>query len=158
MTYDETLERLEKILEIPLNSETAAIFDRVRRHRNRVVHFYHDGFTSAQCDGIPAGQADAWFALNRLLRDAWKALFDGRLAARLARNETVLLAGNRFYAAVKYRHITDRLDDLRWPGYHITRCTGCEQAALVHPLSVGIVPLPLIISSSLFCTFFFLFF
>ena len=152
--YGETLERLEKILEIPLNSETAAIFDRVRRHRNRVVHFYHDGFTSAQRDGILAEQADSWFALNRLLRDEWKALFDGRLAARLARNETVLLAGNRFYAAVKYRHITDRLDDFRWLGVKITRCTGCEQDALVHYIAEGSGRLPLMHNTCHVCTFF----
>lgn len=103
-----------------------------------MVHFYHDGFTSAERDAILAEQADAWFALNRLLRDEWKALFNGRLATRLARNETVLLAGYRFYAAVKYEHIADELDGLHHQGLEIYSCANCLEAAMVHrPVETG---------------------
>ncbi|MCW1877223.1 hsdR [Erwinia sp. INIA-01] len=138
VTYSETLERLGNILEKPLRKETALIFDRVRRHRNRVVHFYHDGFSSAEHDDILSEQGDAWFALNRLLRDEWKELFRGRLARRLARNETQLLAGNRFYATAKYKHVSHKLDTLRQDGLNISQCTNCQETAMVHwPMETG---------------------
>ena len=75
VTYEETRERLKDVLERPLDRETDSAFDKVRKHRNRVVHFYHPTFTEAEQRQILKEQADAWFALNRLLRDEWKVIF-----------------------------------------------------------------------------------
>lgn len=132
VTYNETLERLGNILEKPLSKDTADTFDRVRRHRNRVVHFYHAGFSDAEHRSILAEQANAWFALNRLLREDWKTLFNGGLASRLARDETRLLAGNEYYAGVKMRHISAALTEFSRQGLNITRCIQCQQNAVVH--------------------------
>ncbi|MCV5626202.1 hsdR, partial [Escherichia coli] len=84
----ETRERLKDVLERPLDRETDSAFNKVRKHRNRVVHFYHPTFTEAEQRQILKEQADAWFALNRLLRDEWKVIFGVKHNWKLAFGET----------------------------------------------------------------------
>lgn len=96
VTYEETRERLKDVLERPLDRETDSAFDKVRKHRNRVVHFYHPTFTEAEQRQILKEQADAWFALNRLLRDEWKVIFGVKHNWKLAFGETRLIRETNF--------------------------------------------------------------
>lgn len=131
VTYDETCARLGDILDKPLPPETMKVFNKVRQHRNRVVHFYHPSFTEAEQDQIQREQADAWFALNRLMRDDWKPFFEVRLGWKLAHNETSMLRGNNFYAAVRLKHIQPELNELAINNTEIEDCPQCNQKALV---------------------------
>ncbi|EPJ0597158.1 hsdR [Enterobacter roggenkampii] len=130
VTYDETCTRLGDILENPLPKATMEAFNKVRQHRNRVVHFYHPSFTDAEQDQIQREQADAWFALNRLMRDEWKTFFEIGLSWRLAHNETSMLRGNEFYAAVRLKHIQQELEELARNNIEINDCPQCKQKAL----------------------------
>ena len=129
MTYDETRTRLGDILEKPLPKETMTVFDKVRQHRNRVVHFYHPSFTDAEQNQIQREQADAWFALNRLMRDEWKSIFGAKdsYSWKLAHGETRLLRGSEFYAAVRLRQVKEELDALAKSGKQIAVCDICKQ-------------------------------
>lgn len=80
----------------PCQEKQWPFFDKVRQHRNRVVHFYHPSFSDAEQEQIQREQADARFALNRLMRDDWKSLFGVRLRQKLAGNETMMLRGMSF--------------------------------------------------------------
>ncbi|MBM3074032.1 hsdR [Lelliottia sp. RWM.1] len=131
VTYDDTCARLGDILERPLPKATMEVFDKIRQHRNRMVHFYHPSFTDAEQHQIQKEQADAWFALNRLMRDEWKSFFEVRLRWRLAHNETSMLRGNAFYAAVRLKHIQPELDELARNDTEIQDCHQCKQRALV---------------------------
>lgn len=131
LTYEETCSRLQEVLEKPLPKTTAAIFNKIRQHRNRVVHFYHPSFTDADQKTILSEQADAWFALNRLMRDDWASLFGEQLDSKLAADEERMLENNYFYIEAKFRYIQPTLDDLRKHGYSIGTCASCKQAAAV---------------------------
>lgn len=131
VTYDEACARLGDILEKPLPKATMDVFDKVRQHRNRVVHFYHPSFTDAEQDQIQREQADAWFALNRLMRDEWKTFFEVRLGWRLAHNETSMLRRNAFYAAARLKHIQKELDELSRKNIELQECPKCNQKAMV---------------------------
>lgn len=41
VSFDETCNRLDDILQRPFPDKTKTAFDKIRKHRNRVVHFYH---------------------------------------------------------------------------------------------------------------------
>ena len=69
ITFSETCDRLRDVLEKPLNASTVSSFDIIRQHRNRVVHFYHDALNDQAKEKLLIEQADAWFALNRLMRE-----------------------------------------------------------------------------------------
>ena len=134
VSYDEACARLSDVLEKPLSKATIAIFDKVRRHRNRMVHFYHNAESDDELRQIQAEQADAWFALNRLLREDWAPMIGGWVRLRLGINETALVRGNSFYAEVRFRHppVQDTLKKLRQTGFTVSQCPVCNQQSLAH--------------------------
>jgi Zn ribbon nucleic-acid-binding protein len=143
VNYQEVCDRLRDVLEMPIPKNTADVFDKVRQHRNRVVHFYHRGFTEADQQQIRSEQADAWFALNRLIRDDWSQLFGGQLKRQLAFNETMLLRNHEFYASVKYRHesVQERLHKETQAGRTISLCNTCNQISVVTDSPLTEMPL-----------------
>jgi len=134
VSYDEACARLGDVLEKPLSKATIAIFDKVRRHRNRMVHFYHNAQSDDELRQIQAEQADAWFALNRLLRDDWEPLFGSWQKLRLGMHETAMLRGNSFYAEARYRHppVQDALETFKQNGVTVSKCEICHQQSLAH--------------------------
>ncbi|RAZ96089.1 hsdR [Klebsiella oxytoca] len=137
LTYEETRERLRDVLEQPLDRETDGAFDKVRKHRNRVVHFYHPTFTEAEQNQILKEQADAWFALNRLLRDEWKVLFGAKHNWKLALGETRLIRGNEFYAKVRLKQVSSELKQLAEKNVYISICSECHQHSMVTETEVS---------------------
>ncbi|PKB87839.1 hsdR [Ewingella americana] len=131
VTYEETRERLKDVLEKPLDKETDGAFDKVRKHRNRVVHFYHPTFTEDEQRQILKEQADAWFALNRLLRDEWSVIFGAKHNWKLAFGETRLIRGSEFYAEVRFKHVKSELEQLAEKNIQIGICNECHQHATV---------------------------
>lgn len=129
VTYDETCARLGEILESPLPKETMTVFDKIRQHRNRVVHFYHKAFTPEDQSQILEEQADAWFALNRLMRDDWSTQLGGFLDEKLDNIETDLLTGNEYYAGAKFRRISPQLKELTSGGIILNPCVRCRQTS-----------------------------
>ncbi len=148
VTYDETCARLEDILEKPLKKETKEIFNEVRRHRNRVVHFHHPQFTDILVKDILAQQANAWFALNRFMREDWASIFGPLHSRKLAMSETQLLKGNTFYSAVRLEKVQPDLIELENAGREIHDCPACHQHAVVETLlDTGHLDLPALYKS-----------
>jgi len=139
VSYDDACARLADVLEKPLSKSTIAIFDKVRRHRNRMVHFYHKAASDDDQRQIQSEQADAWFALNRLLRDDWAPMFGGWMKYRFARNETDLLRSNSFYAGVRFMYppVQAALEKFRQDSVTISECEICKQQSLVHTAPVA---------------------
>ncbi|EBE6501842.1 hypothetical protein CVP73_21135 [Salmonella enterica] len=74
-------------------------------------------------------QADAWFALNRLMREDWKSLFEGALGHYLARQETQLLINNTYYADIKYQQVKKILEKHINNGGRVIECHLCKKVA-----------------------------
>ncbi|WP_182057842.1 hsdR [Pantoea sp. ME81] len=129
VTYDETCQRLGDVLERPLPKETIAVFKKVKDHRNRVVHFYHSEFTDTQVKAILDEQADAWFALNRFMRDQWNNIFGGPLNSKLASDEDLMVRSSVFYSDAKFRYLKPTIDEKSKQGFSITTCTVCSKKA-----------------------------
>lgn len=131
VTYDEACVRLEDVLEKPIEPKTAALFNKVKNHRNRVVHFYHNELSEGDQQQVLTEQADAWFALNRLMRDSWSSLFGRDLSRKLAEDETRMLRTSEFYAGVKFRHepVQQELAAAIRAGTSVSECSLCGYAA-----------------------------
>ncbi|MDR1844459.1 MAG: hsdR [Citrobacter amalonaticus] len=152
ITFAETCERLSDVLERPLSNATLKAFDKIRQHRNRVVHFYHDAFTEEAKAKLLAEQADAWFALNRLMREEWKSLFEGALGNYLAGQEARLLIKNSYYADVKFSQIKPLLSEHKKCGGQILECYLCRKAAAPLKVSLEINGFSVKNSSCLVCS------
>jgi len=134
VTYDEACARLGEVLEKPLSKKTADLFNKVKNHRNRVVHFYHNELGEGDQRQLLAEQADAWFALNRLMREDWSSLFGWQLRAKLAMDETRMLRSSEFYAGAKFRHesVQSLIAAERKANRSVTRCVICCLDAVIH--------------------------
>lgn len=127
VSFEETCARLQKVLELPIPEKTKAQLKTVSDHRNRVVHFYHDGLMDEARRGqILKEQAVAWFALNRIIRDDWNRLENRHLSSQIALQETRLLTGSTYYAEVKFSAISPELKVLREAGVTISPCPTCH--------------------------------
>jgi hypothetical protein len=131
VSFDEVCTRLREILERPLPKDTETIFNTIRNHRNRVVHFYHPAFSDSEVATILGEQARAWFALNRLMREDWQQHYAASLNWKLALSETRLLQGNTFYAEARLKHIYPELEQLLASGVVINPCPVCHQPAAI---------------------------
>lgn len=124
---------------MPLSKTTVAIFDKVRRHCNRVVYFYHNAASDDNLRQIHTEQAHAWIMLNRLLREDWAPIFRGWMSFRLAMNKTAMLRGNSFYADARFRHppVQDSLQRFGETGITFCQCGICQQQSLAHTAPVA---------------------
>ncbi|MBA5204755.1 hsdR [Pectobacterium versatile] len=129
ITFAEACERLNDVLEKPLPSATLKAFDKIRQHRNRVVHFYHSAFTDEEKTQLLVEQADAWFALNRLMREDWKSIFEGALGHYLTGQETRLLIKNTYYADIKFTQVKPEIKKHQKKGGKVTDCYRCSKSA-----------------------------
>ena len=75
VSFEEACTRLSRSLKKPLHKSAKNVFDKIRRHRNRMVHFYHSGIDGKQRDDIKLEQARAWFELNKFVADTWQKEF-----------------------------------------------------------------------------------
>lgn len=145
VTYDDAITRLEDVLNMPLPSETKKAFNIIRQHRNQVVHFYKPAFTEKDQQTILSEQAAAWFALNRFMREDWVSIFGPLHSWKLARSETLLLQGNKFYSAIRLEQVKADLDKRVAGGQIVQRCDDCNQdAAVTDTIDTGHHELPVL--------------
>lgn len=129
ISYDETRALLRDVLEKPLSDDTHNIFDKVRKHRNRLVHFYHSDFTAKQSKQILEEQADAWFRLYQLIRKDWRPIIGEELYLKLTLDEGRLLRTSLFYSKAKFRALAHKLKEFRDKGHTIVKCYTCSNKA-----------------------------
>lgn len=129
ISYDETRALLRDVLEKPLSDDTHIIFDKVRKHRNRLVHFYHSEFSDKQSKQILDEQADAWFRLYQLIRKDWRPIIGEELYLKLTLDEGRLLRTSLFYSKAKFRALAHKLKELRGKGHTIVKCYTCSNKA-----------------------------
>lgn len=143
VTYDEACARLGDVLEKPLSKKTADLFNKVKNHRNRVVHFYHNELGDGDQQQVLTEQAEAWFALNRLMREDWASLFGGKMRAKLATDETRMLRSSRFYAEAMFRQesVQQRITKERKAKRPVLRCVACSQVSVLLNQPVPNMPL-----------------
>jgi hypothetical protein len=124
VTFEDACSRLSVSLGKTLGKPAKEAFDKVRRHRNRIVHFYHKGLSGKQHDEIKLEQAHAWYELNRFVTDTWKEAFEPFIDS-FARMERSLVANNH-YAQVKYESLKAKIEGMKKGGANITDCPYCK--------------------------------
>lgn len=110
VTFDEACARLQSVIGSPLPDDAKAIFNSLRKHRNKMVHFYHEGETDKNAlEAIALEQLLGWRALVSLMENQWQATF-----ANMAFDITAIdegFAEHRLYAKAKFESLTERLKE-----------------------------------------------
>lgn len=128
VSFEDACSRLGNSLNKPLKKGAKEAFDRVRRHRNRMVHFYHSGISGKQHEAIKLEQAQAWFELNRFITDTWQNEFTPFLQ-EFKSMERSLIANNH-YAQAKYASLETKVEGMKKAGAIFAECPYCKTGGL----------------------------
>lgn len=79
VSLEEAAVKLKKVVRSGLPEHGLQAFRRVTKHRNRMVHFFHEGVPGDKKEGlrraIAKEQLTAWYYLHRLLTSEWSDVF-----------------------------------------------------------------------------------
>ena len=134
VTLEEAKDRLNKVLGSDLESHVYKAFDDVRKHRNKLVHFYHrdqdrEAHNRVQTD-IIRQQLKAWYHLNQLLSCKWKDLFETwhdklvNIGAKLRKHSSFL--------SVVFEQQMPTIKSQEIVGYVFLECPSCSYKAEKH--------------------------
>jgi len=80
VSLDEAASRLTKIVRSGLSTQEHQAFREIAKHRNKMVHFFHEAHTEKDTDKIirtiVKQQLFAWYFLHKLIINKWKAVFE----------------------------------------------------------------------------------
>jgi len=124
VSFDEACSRLQNIIGSPLPEGAKAIFNSLRKHRNKMVHFYHEGETdNGALESIALEQLLGWRALAALMENQWQSAF-----ANMAFDITAIdaeFAEHRLYAKAKFESIAEKLAAIKKAGGVLVACHSC---------------------------------
>lgn len=126
-----SIERLASVLDDPLPKDAQAAFEKIARHRNRVVHFVHDMDDATKTklkESIAAEICLGWFFLSQLLQH-WSSYF------RASKLEIVKIDIGmrkvRTYLEVSFARMKPQLDAARASGRAVAVCPSCGFEAAI---------------------------
>jgi hypothetical protein len=129
--------RLKNIARAPVSEDSQQAFKRIAAHRNKMVHFVHDGEKeagNAKNDQIEVvvEQCQGWLALHQLLEKDWQehfSEFDGRIA-----QITHKMGRHREFLTVKFQAVSEKIAAHLKFKRTVSNCPSCGfMAVLVTP-------------------------
>jgi hypothetical protein len=125
VTFDEACERLKKVVESPVPEQARKNFDAIRKHRNKMVHFFHDTDSGSgpAIEVIAREQLRAWYDLHKLLTADWYPIFIdyGKQFALIEKK----LTGHREFLRAKFNDLTPQIKDEISKGAQFSMCGSC---------------------------------
>ncbi len=134
VTLEEAAKRLEKIAQSGLSGKQIDAFRSVSRHRNQMVHFFHQAETSeadnSRIREIVKEQLKAWYFLHDLLRGQWQSVFEGWLKQILEID--VKLREHHEFLKVVFDELKPTITNQESKGYEFQKCPSCGFASEQH--------------------------
>src|SRR6267378_972176 len=131
--FDEACAKLDKVVRSPISARSRNKFNAVRRHRNKLVHFFHTGERPEHqiIEQVAIEQLSAWYELHQLIMHQWTEVF-APWEKSLAQIETQLTRHKKYLGA-KFEGLSSKLASLKADGTEIGICHICNfEAAVMH--------------------------
>jgi hypothetical protein len=127
--FEEACSRFAKIVKSGIDDSARKKFDAVRKHRNQMVHFFHeaDGNKKTLVEEVAIEQLGAWYELQQLLTVHWADHFEPwkKDIADIERR----FKRQRDYLAAKFNALKSELARLKEQGEAIELCSSCHFTA-----------------------------
>lgn len=127
VSLEEAASKLEKVVRSGISKSSLQAFKNVGKHRNKMVHFFHEAHSASNNGGLRAEvakeQLNAWYLLNQVLTGPWKDVFEawlpqiGDIATRLR--------DHRKYLQVVFDHSEAKIEALEREGFAFAVCPSC---------------------------------
>lgn len=122
--------RLTSIIQQGLAKDEFDCFLDLGDHRNRMVHFFHQGqhAKKSEIEAIVSQQCRAWFYLHRVLTQKWSAVFTGYQAKIDSYDRA--MRKQRQYLKAKFTQLKKDIDAAKKAGSIFHKCPSCGYRAL----------------------------
>ena len=134
VSLDEAAQRLTKVVKSGLTPAEYKEFQEVSRHRNKMVHFFHEADSREEGEALRAAivkqQLIAWYFLNGLLAERWVSTFEEWSREVDATRQR--LKGHHAYLEVTYDHKRPEIEADKASGTPYTVCPSCGFEAQKH--------------------------
>ena len=124
---EKTIDRLRNVCELHIPSKAEVYFNKVKKHRNKLVHFFHPEYHKDPPPGtyheIVPEQWSAWYYLHNLLMDEWETHF-GDYADEFNELDSMIMS-NKKYLAAKFEEIKPEIEDEKKRGVEYKVCSWC---------------------------------
>jgi hypothetical protein len=129
--------RLKRVAEDGLTDEQLKAFESLVKHRNRLIHFHHEGLSTQETlkAEVAASQLRAWFYIHQLLTTRWRAHFE-LIQKTLERMERSMRK-RRPYLRAKFEGLKERFAEAEAAGLRCVECPSCGFESLVMKQQLG---------------------
>jgi hypothetical protein len=126
VSFEAACDRLRKVVQSPIGEQTLKNFDAVRKHRNKMVHFFHEADRASDhtIKQIALEQLKAWAGLHQLLTSQWAPIFHDH-AKRFDAIEKSLKK-HREYLRAKYDELLPFIEAEKAAGFTYIVCNSCH--------------------------------
>ena len=139
VTLEEAAGKLKNIVGSGLGVRDLEAFKTVARHRNKMVHFFHDAVSRDKADplrrAIAKEQLTAWYYLHRVLTSEWSDVFSKW--SKKIRKIDRRLRRLRDFLRVVFDQVTPEIEKRRGDGSDFEDCPSCEFASQEHSRVIG---------------------
>ncbi len=141
VSLDEAASRLDKVVGSGLSGAEFEAFRDVAKHRNKMVHFFHEAHSDQESDdlrrGIVKQQLKAWYFLHQLLTVQWKEVFSN-WSKEIAEIDRALRKSHEFLQVI-FDSLGPEIKVLKAKGTLLEQCPSCGFAAQQHDDEVKVV-------------------
>lgn len=127
ISLDGAAERLEKVVRSGLTKSELKSFREVTKHRNKVVHFFHEAHSDEenqeQVRLIVKQQLTAWYFLHHLMTNRWKETFN-KWEDKIIAIDKKLMSLHTFLQ-ISYDQLKPEIEKKRAVGILFKNCPSC---------------------------------
>ena len=139
VSLDEAATKLDKVVQSGLTKQDLEAFRRVTKHRNKMVHFFHEGVPAEEDDElrreIAKEQLTAWYLLHKLLTSKWSDVFS-KWSGKL-REIDGKLRGLHEFLQVVFDQVIPEIERRRAGGSVFRDCPSCGFVSQEHAGEIG---------------------
>lgn len=139
VSLEEAAKKLDKVVRSGLDKQALAAFLGVTKHRNKMVHFFHEGVSVDENDQlrreVAKEQLTAWYLLHKLLTSKWSGVFSP-WSQRLGDIDGNLRTLQEFLKVV-HEQVAPQIDAQKEDGAVFSACPSCGFESQQHEAWVG---------------------
>ena len=131
VSMEEAIRRLKNVAGERIGKDEEVCFEQVRKHRNRLVHFFHPAYARRPNEKliqeVVTEQCKAWFYLHRLLTINWEPRF--RKYRRKIEKLDEQMHKQRLFLKAKFIALKPNIDPATRKGIEFESCSFCGYGA-----------------------------
>ena len=133
VTLDEAADRLKNVIDSGLSSNASNAFQRVKTHRNKIMHFFHEAHQGEEeikfKKTIVKEQLVAWYWLHRLVTKQWEITFKP-WNARIREIDRLIQKHHGEHLHIVFDQLVPEIDKMKEQGHPFKTCYLCNFEAL----------------------------